>query len=155
MKSIKTLLSVLAFSLVLTSCSKDDDGGAASGNGSMTAKVDGTSYSASLAVQATLSGTTLVFGGTGSAGQITIALNNYTAPGTFAINGSSMVVATFAITTSPFTAWVASMVGGSGSVTVSEVAGGYVKGSFNFTGINTGGAANKVITEGQFNIKLQ
>ncbi len=154
MKSFKTLLALLAFSFVLTSCSKDDDDGAATGNGSLTAKVNGVDFNSTLAVQATLSSGVLGFGGTGSDGQITIAIHNYTAPGTYTLGGGNMSTAVFSLTTSPFTSYVASMVSGTGSIVVTELAGGYVKGTFSFTGATTGGAT-KTITEGKFNIKLQ
>lgn len=154
MKSVKTLLTLLAFSFVFTSCSKDDDDGAATGNGSLTAKVDGVNFNSTLAVQATLSSGVLAFGGTGSDGQITIAIPNYTAPGTFNLGAGNMSTATYNITTAPYTGYVASMVSGSGSIVVTELSGGYVKGTFSFTGMATGGAT-KAITEGKFNIRLQ
>jgi len=155
MKSIKTLLTLLAFSFLFTACSKDDDDGAASGAGTLTAKVGGVSFNSTLAVQASLNSNVLSFGGTGSDGQITIVVPGYTAPGTFTIGGAGMTTATYTLTTAPFTGYVASMVAGTGSVVVTELAGGYVKGTFSFTGYTSGAAASKVITDGQFNIKLQ
>ena len=154
MKSIKTLFGILFLTLVMISCSKNDDGGGGSGDGSMTAKVDGASFTADLAVQATLSGGVLAFGGTGSNGQITIAIPGYSSPGTFNI-GTTAATATYATTSGTITGYTASMVIGSGSITISELSGGYVKGSFSFTAFSSGGATSKTITDGQFNIKLQ
>lgn len=153
MKSFKTLLTILALSVVFISCSKDDDD-AASGDGTLTAKVDGNSFNSTLAVQAAEASGTLSIGGTGSDGQINIMIPAFTGVATYSVASGGMM-ANYTITTSPFTSWSASMITGSGSVVITEyTAGDRVKGTFSFTGVNPGGGANKVVTEGQFNIKF-
>lgn len=152
MKSIKTLLSILAFSFVLTSCSKDDDG-PASGNGTLTAKVDGNSFNSTLAVQAVATSGALSIGGTGSDGQINIMIPSFSGPATFNI-ASGGALANYTLTTSPYTSWSASMIAGSGSVVITDYSGGRVKGTFSFTGVTSGAASSKTITEGKFDIKL-
>lgn len=154
MKSIKTLLAILAFSFVLSACSKDDDDGPASGDGTLTAKIDGTAFNSTLAVLAVTSSGTLSIGGTGSDGQINIMIPSFSGPATFNI-GTGAALAQYTLTTSPFTSWSASMIAGSGSVVVTEyAAGGRVKGTFSFTGVTSGAASSKTITEGKFDIKL-
>ena len=154
MKSVKTLLALLAFSFVLTSCSKDDDDDAALGDGTLTAKVDGASFNSTLAVQAAAASGTLSIGGTGSDGQINIILPSFTGVATYNV-ASGGAMANYTLTTSPFTSWSASMITGSGSVVITEyTAGDHVKGTFSFTGGNPGGGASKVVTDGQFNIKF-
>jgi hypothetical protein len=153
MKSIKTLLSVLAFSFVLTSCSKDDDDGAAAGDGTLTAKVDGANFNSTLAVQAVVTSGTLSVAGTGSDGQINIMIPSFSGPATFNV-ASGGAMANYTITTSPFTSWSASMIAGSGSVVVTDYSGGRVKGTFSFTGVTSGAASSKTVTEGKFDIKL-
>jgi len=159
MKNLLKLSFVLGLALLLGSCSKDG-GGSITGGGSMTAKVDGASYNASLAVQATLTSTSpkvLAMGGTGSAGQINITIGNYAGAGTYTIGaGNPSNMASFTLTTSPFTAHTATSVLGSGTVTVTSDAGGKVQGTFSFTGVNNSVTPNttKVITDGSFNINL-
>ncbi|RYG16785.1 MAG: hypothetical protein EOO07_12505 [Chitinophagaceae bacterium] len=153
MKSVKTLLAILAFSFVVTSCSKNDDDDAAAGDGTLTAKVDGTNFNSTLAVQASQASGTLSIGGTGSDGQITIMIPAFTGPATYTV-ASGAAIATYSLTTAPFTGWSASGIAGSGTVTVTENSGGRVKGTFSFTAVSSGAASSKTITEGKFNIEL-
>lgn len=159
MKKTRTTLLALFVAVSLFSCSKGGDD-AITGGGSMTAKVDGSSYNATLAVQATLSGTSprvLSVAGTGSAGQINITLSNYTGPATYTL-GSGVFdnIATFTITSSPFTSYSASGVLGSGTVKITSDGGGYVEGTFSFSGKNNSGPTilTKDVTDGSFKIKL-
>lgn len=161
MKKIRLSLVALSLSAVLFSCSKGDDTPAVTGGGSMNAKVDGANYSATLAVQATITGSSpkvLAFAGTGTSGQINITLSNYTGPKTYTLGaGIFDNIATFTLTSSPFTSYSASGVLGSGTVTISSDSGGYVEGTFSFAGKNNSGGTitGKDITDGTFKIKLQ
>ncbi len=155
MKSMKKIIGIFMLAAALFSCKKDKNNNNNTGNGSMTAKVAGASFNADLAVQATLSNSVLSFAGTGSNGQINITIPSYDGPGTFTIGGGSFTTAIYATTSTPIESYSASVVLGSGSVTVTSDDGGYVKGTFNFTGYSSGGAASKAITDGSFNIKLQ
>ena len=157
MKQLTRLFTTLMLSAVLFSCKKDDNNNnAALGNGTMTAKVDGASFNASLAVQATKTSGILSFAGTGSDGQINVAIPSYTGPATYTIGAPSAVTATYALTSSPFTAYTASLVLGSGSIVITSETGGYVEGTFSFTASNASGGAtvSKTITDGAFRIKL-
>ena len=159
MKNLIKLSFVCGLVLLLGSCNKDDNS-SATGGGSMTAKVDGSSYTASLAVQASISSTSpkvLSIGGTGAGGQINITIGNYTGAATYTIgSGNPSNMAAYTITTSPFTSHTATAVLGSGTVTVSSESGGKVQGTFSFTGVNNSVTPNttKVITDGSFSINL-
>ena len=156
MKPIKTVVFSLFLSAVLFSCKKDDaPANSNTGNGSMTAKVAGNPFTATLAVQASVNSGVLSVAGTGSDGQINIAIPSYTGPATYNVGSGNFTTAIFTTTSAPFESYSANPVIGSGSVQVIEVTGGFVKGNFSFTGFSSGGATSKAITEGAFNIKLQ
>lgn len=158
MKTLKTVLFSMLLSTFLFSCSKDDDNNNNNntGNGTMTAKVDGANFNANLAVQALITSGVCSFAGTGGDGQINVAIPSYTGPGTYAIGGTSFATATYALTASPFTAYSASAVIGSGTITITSDTGGYLEGTFSFSAVNnTGGTlVTKNITDGSFRIKL-
>lgn len=156
MRLFTQFLFCCAASIFFLSCKKDSNTNTpATGNGTMTAKVAGASFTASLAVQASKSGGVLSVAGTGSDGQINIAIPSYTGPATYTIGGGAFTTATYATTSAPITAYSANTVIGSGNVVVTEETGGYVKGTFSFTAYGSGGTTSKAITEGNFNIKLQ
>lgn len=123
----------------------------------MSATVDGSSWNASLAVQASLSSGVLSVGGTGSAGQINLTVGSYTGPKTYTIGAASpSISAMYTLTTSPFTSYSATSVLGSGTITVTSDTGGNVEGTFSFDGKNNGGPTilTKTITAGSFKAKL-
>ncbi|MFT3910514.1 MAG: DUF6252 family protein [Ferruginibacter sp.] len=161
MKYCKLLFAGLILSLCFTSCKKNSPANAVSGGNGMSAKVDGASFSATLATTATLQGTTnkvLAFAGTGTDGQINVSISSYTGPGTYTISSTNMgTIATYTTTSSPFESYSASGVLGSGTITIDSDSGGYVKGSFSFSGKNNAGSTitSKEITDGSINIQLQ
>lgn len=160
MKIFKFAFFSLMLATSLLSCKKDSNNNSATGNGTMTAKVDGASFTAGLAVTATITATTpkvCAFAGTGSDGQININLGNYTGPGTYSIGSSSPTnAAIYTLTASPFTAYSANMVLGSGTVTITSDTGGYLEGTFSFSASNNSGGTmvTKNVTDGSFRIKL-
>ena len=90
MKAVKFLmLVVLISSIAFSSCKKDDDtGDPSTGNGSMTLKHAGTSWNASLAVQAVnTNGVINVTGSDSNAKQASIVLYNVTKTGTYTVGG--------------------------------------------------------------------
>lgn len=161
MKYSKLLFAGLFLSLFFISCKKDSPANAVTGADGMTAKVDGSSFKATLATTATIQGTTnkvLAFAGTGTDGQINVTVSSYTGPGTYTISSTNMAtIATFTTTSSPFESYSASGILGSGTITIDSDTGGYVKGSFSFSGKNNAGSTitSKEITEGSINISLQ
>lgn len=161
MKTMKTVfISFLVTSLIFSCKKSSTNNNNNTGNGTMTAKVDGTSFNANLAVVATITGTSPVvcaFAGTGSDGQINVTIGSYTGPGNYAINASSISnMANYTLTASPFTSYVASAILGSGTISITSDTGGYLEGTFSFSGKNNSGGTiiSKEITEGSFKIKL-
>ena len=156
MKSMKSIAFALLCSFVLFGCKKS--GTAITGGGNMAAKVDGSSWTATLAVQATITSGVLSVGGTGSAGQINITIGSYTGPKTYAIGaaGGPSSMTSYTLTSSPFTSYSATFVLGSGTVTITSDSGGYVEGTFSFDGKNNSGPTilSKTITDGSFKAKL-
>jgi len=154
---MKTTLFTLVCAFLLFSCNKSDSP-AITGGGSMNATVDGSSWNASLAVQATSTSGVLSIGGTGTAGQINLTIGSYTGPKTYTIGaaGGPSNSAMYTLTASPFTSYSATMVLGSGTVTVTSDSGGYVEGTFSFDGKNNSGPSvtTKVVTNGSFKAKL-
>lgn len=161
MKKISILL-VAAVTLLAMSCKKSSsstNNNNSGGAGSMSAKVAGSVWSPNLAVVGNRSvsgGTTVVtIGGTGSQGQINLTLGSYTGAGTYTFgfsNPSSLAI--FSTTTTNPQIWSANAGLGSGSIVVTSDAGGYVKGTFSFNGVNTNDGTTKAITEGTFDVKV-
>jgi len=145
------LLCLLLCAFVLAGCSSDDDNGTDGSNnskGSITAKINGTSWSANN-VQATWQNNVLGLGGAqiigGENQQINIQ-GMVTAAGTYQLGGFSMIVATFTkgsgSSVQPYTAI-------SGTLKVDQLSSSGAKGTFNF---QTDGANS--ITEGSFDVKF-
>ncbi len=144
MKS-KTRVFVMMLLLVacISSCKKNNPVG-----GSMSLKVDGSKWSASLAVQAVnTNGVIMVTGSDASAFQVSINLLNATGPGTFDL-GPNGVIGDAGRWTEGTNTWVADNTVGSGSIVVTDLTATNIKGTFEFTASD--GNTNKVITEGKF-----
>lgn len=149
------LIAFLATS-ILAGCSKDDDetepeNNTPTGN-SLTCKVDGTAWNASLAVVATNTGGVLtVTGSDSNSGQCQIILFNPTGTGSYTLGGG--------MTNQSNGRWTegvgqedtyTTMLGqGSGSVEITELSDTKVKGTFSFTAKNSAGT-DVSITEGSF-----
>ncbi len=158
MKTIKVMGLFLLCSVVFFSCKKSETAAAVTGGGNMSAQVDGSSWNASLAVQASLSSGVLSVGGTGSAGQINLTIGDYTGVKAYTIGagGGPSRMASYTLTASPFTSHSATFSLGSGTITVTSESGGYVEGTFSFDGKNNSGPTitTKTITNGSFKAKL-
>ncbi len=150
MKTIFLLCLSVLCSVVFTGCSSDDDSGTNNNNnsnGSVTAKVNGTSWGATT-VQATWTSNVLGIGGAqiigGENQQINIS-GMIPATGTYQLTGFSGVIATYAkgsgTSVQTFTAM-------SGTLKVDQLSSSGAKGTFNFQ--TTGGNS---ITEGSFDVK--
>jgi hypothetical protein len=123
------------------------------GNGSMSAKIDGSTWN-SVATTATYNNGSLIISGADTSnpphalGMGVVA----TGPGTFQVNQQSPANATLI---NGSATWVASIVGGSGTIIITSLTSTSVSGTFSFTMIPTPGSTssgNKVITEGVFNV---
>lgn len=159
MKTLRFLLfALMAVSVSLSSCKKDDDDNPNpennNTNGTMTAKVDGVDFDATLAVQATLDqGVFVVAGNNGNAQQIQITLNNISSSGTYQIGGSMTNPNMGLYVDGPSAAEsYTTIVGvGSGTVEITELTDTSAKGTFSFTARNTAGD-EKSVTEGAFDV---
>lgn len=154
MRNFKPLFFCGLLLLLATSCKKNNDSKVT--GGSMTAKVDGKDFTATLATQATKVSGVLAIGGTGSDGQININLMGYSAPGTFQLGGSATNPnnSSYTTTSAPIVSY-SNMVGqGTGQVVISSEKDGYVEGTFNFTAKNPSTGAIVNVTEGKFKVKL-
>jgi len=143
-------IAVLGF----TSCSKSEDDDVTPdnpiSNGSITLKVDGTSWNASLAVQAVNSnGVINITGSDSNAKQASVLLYGVTEPGTYNVQAGLQHQLRWTEGLNASQTYVANGILGSGSITVTELTSSKIKGTFEFTGANTS-QATKSITEGSF-----
>lgn len=143
MKTAKLLLFVfIAVGLSLGSCKKKDDENAdpSLSGGSLSARIDGADWNASLAVQAVNSnGVLSVTGSDASSKQLQITVINPTGAGEYQLGGN--------MTNQNSGRWTAGVntnqtytttVGlGSGTVNISELTDTNVKGTFSFTAANS------------------
>jgi len=146
-------MAIGLLTLGLAACG-DEDTGPGEG-GSLTASIDGEAFTASLSVQATYGNDLLVIGGVnGSQQQIMLSLPGITSTGTVNLGAGNLGVAQVILGTQ---AWTTSLVGGTGSVTVTSLDANGAKGTFTFTGIaapNTGATGTKAVTNGSFDVKF-
>lgn len=155
---MKTLKLIFAFTIILglLSCSdsSDEDLGL-SGEGTLTAKVDGSNFEAlSVAVGATISNNVAAIQGSNSDGEyIRLNISNYNGVGTYTTGNSiSNVSSAMYGSVNPVIAWVSTFDIGSGTIEITEETDIAIKGTFSFTGINSdGNTTSKTITEGKFN----
>lgn len=150
------IIVILIAGITVSSCKKTDTGNPA-GNGSITLKVDGTSWNASLSVQAVnTSGVINVTGSDSNAKQAAITLYGVTTTGTYKVgpNGSNpgnMLRWTEGIGQTD--TYSATNVIGSGTVTVDKLSDTEISGTFQFEGYSTL-QNKKTITEGKFSAKF-
>lgn len=151
------LIAVLITGVVISSCKKKDDNNSNPGsNGTMTLKSDGSSWSASLSVQAVnTSGVINVTGSDSNANQAAISIFQANGPGTYKIGPGANPgnMGRWTKGTGQTDTYTANGAIGTGEVTFTELTDTKAKGSFKFTAYNT--SQNKVeITEGQFDVSF-
>jgi len=157
MKTIRNLAFLVVLTgIVFTSCKKNDDSNPENpiSNGSMSLKHDGTSWSATLAVQGVNSnGVINVTGSDSNGNQASVIIYGTSGPGTYKIGGfgnaSSQGRWTQGLGQND--TYVANAILGEGEVQFDELSETSAKGSFSFVGYNTD--QDKVtVTEGSFNV---
>lgn len=154
-------LAMMAVSISLASCKKDDDDNPDpennnTSNGTMTAKVDGVDFEATLAVQASLDeGVFVVAGNNGNSQQIQITLNGVSSAGTFQIGGSATNpnMGLYVDGPSAEESYTTIVGVGSGTVELTELTDSSAKGTFSFEARNTPGDVVNV-TEGSFEVSF-
>lgn len=157
MKSIRLLFTVLlVFSVA---CSGGDDGTGPETtlpNGSISARIDGSTWNATLAVAANSSNGILAFSGTNGTVTMAIAVGIISGPGTFQI-GPVGAISNALITESNGRSWHASQFVGNGTVTITSVSATGAAGKFSFTApaVGSSGAnGSRVVTDGTFDVKF-
>lgn len=151
---MKTTARFLALPLLLAgmiACSDDENTGP-NENSSVAASIDGTAWTAAT-VQSTYAGNVLAVGGL-DAGQtqVLITIPSVTTTGTFDIGAGQPGVA---VVTANGQTWSSTLVGGTGSVTVTTLTATHAAGTFTFvaTALTTSGATgNKTVTTGSFDV---
>jgi len=129
--------------------------------GTMTATVDGASWTANFLTRATYSGTLSITGESfnGNNAQtrvVTMAVINVTVDSTYTLYSPGDGHGGNAIMTLGGTnQWYTSSPGGSGTVTVTALDGTHVAGTFTFVGVGSGSLGNSTVTNGHFDIPFK
>jgi len=157
-------LLLLGSVATLVACGGDDDNGTVNPNnrGTMTATIDGQSFSGSAAAAATYSGNVLGFGAVQASGNnstlVVFVLNNVTGPGTYSLAAAANGIVTVTETSGTTTrSWNSALAGGTGQVVVTQLSGGRAIGTFTFSApaaTQSGATGTRTATNGQFNIEL-
>ncbi len=160
---------LLFVSAAIVACNKsDDDGGEdpTGGTGTLTAKIDGTNFTADIAVQAQISaagqGEALaISGGTSQSENLQMIIQGFSGEGTYNLNFTNIGTYSYIPDPSnpdPTTAVIYSTVNGTqsvGELNVSSYDGDTIKGTFSFTGYNLNDPNDTVsVTQGSFNLTV-
>ena len=174
MKTFKqiTLLLMCVSLITFTSCSNDDDGGddgggVAAASGTITANINGDSFTSlemtSFANSTTGGGqTTLIMQGNTQSQAINMIINGYDGVGTYQLTDenvfrtASYIEPNVSNPTNTQT-WTAPYQdsGVCGEIKITEETDSTVKGTFNFTSKNSNDDTTKNVTEGSFNLNKQ
>lgn len=152
----RLLACLIIAMLAITGCKKDSPSDP-NANGTLTAKIDGQSWTAELTVYGSVSGPVFqITGSDNAAKQLQVIIHDYSGSGTYALGGS---VTANNMSSGRWTAGLATaqtystQVGlGNGTCTITEN-GNRLEGTFSFTAKNTDDEAVEV-TEGKFTVNL-
>lgn len=153
MRYASTMVAMAA--VVFTSACGGDNGTGPTkpDNGSMTARIDGATWSAISIATTSGAGSSLIISGTNIAETLSIVIPLDQGTGTQTVSLASTVSGAFTIGSQ---SWVANPVqGGTGTITLTTVAPGHVTGTFEFALAALQGAtpATRQVTSGQFDVK--
>ncbi len=155
----------IATLIALGACGGGGDSNGPGGSSSgLTARVDGSSWAAepisvgASAVAGVPGG--LVIIGTETATLVTLSLSlfNVTGPGTYALGVGPTVYGGFASLSDGAGPWSTPLNGVAGTVTITTLSGGRVKGTFAYTvepGVGNSAGGTRVVTQGKFDLPLQ
>lgn len=164
MKTMKNVMLVLLMSLAVIACNKsDDDGGddPQAGDGTLTAKIDGVNYTATLGITARVSGSGAsqafaVSGGTNDSENLQVIINGFDGEGTYEI--SLLNIGTYSYLpdpSNPDPSTVVIYTASSGELKVSSYDGTTAQGTFKFSAANLSNPSDTVeVTNGEFNIDV-
>jgi hypothetical protein len=145
-------LTLAGSAATVLACSNYDTG--PSGNGTISASIDGASWTGATTVQASYIASVFVVGGLDSQGrQIVITIPGVAAGGTFSLNSGE---AAFAVVGFGAQIWSTSLTGGTGSITISTWSGSHAVGTFSFTAppnAGSGASGTKVVSSGTFDVR--
>lgn len=150
------ILFTLVAGLSLTSCKKTETTNPIGSDGSISLKVDGSTWSANLSVQAVNSnGVINITGSDMSAHQAAVTLIGATGPGTYKVgpNGVQGNMLRWTEGTGQDQTYQATFILGSGTIVVDKLTDSEISGTFEFEGFNTA-QTSKTITEGKFSAKF-
>ena len=165
MRVSKTIAFLATLAAFACGGSSDDDngnptgpGGGGATNGTFSAVINGTTWSATGQVSVTRQNPNFIgIGGSGFAGSTAYAfvlgIGNATGPGTHSFNisaggdGSSLIIG------GTTTGWGTAFNGGTGSVTITVLTTNRIAGTFSGTAVpSSGSAGNLIVTNGQFDL---
>lgn len=130
-------------------------GGTGLGRGSITAQIDGVSFTG-VATAATLQSGIFATAASNSNLSITLGFGALGVPGTTPISATSPTNANMVVVSGGTTqSWAASTSGGSGSLTITSINATGASGTFNFTMVpvpGTGASGTKSVTNGTFSV---
>lgn len=157
---LRSILAVAAAFTVLA-CGSDSSGSTeppqTALNGSMSAKVNGDDWNATLAVQAAYANGILALSGV-DGDNVTIAMaTGATQPGSYAIGATSGTNASYTMTGGQALAWQAVSTLGSGSIEIETLTATSASGTFHFelpAVTSSGATGTKSITSGKFDVKF-
>ncbi|QIE59265.1 hypothetical protein G5B37_06720 [Rasiella rasia] len=168
MKTLKQISLILLMSLAVVACKKDDDGGEDPGEatGTLTAKIDGATLTADIAVQAQITNSPqgdvlTISGGTSQSENLQMIIQNFDGVGTYDL--SFINIGTYSYLPDPSnpdpnTVVIYLSLNGTdatGELRVSSFDGNSIEGTFNFTGYKQDDATDTVeVTEGKFNLEI-
>jgi hypothetical protein len=139
---------------ILAACSSSSSP-ADPANGTVKATIEGEAFSATLATSATNTSGVLAIAGSDSRGrQIQLRIIGADKAGTYSLGGiTNPNIATVTLAPESSQTYVTSMVGGSGTIVITELSTAKVAGTFTFTAMNSASVQKKV-TDGSFNLTL-
>jgi hypothetical protein len=152
--------------LFMSACGSDGSPGSPSGGGgsgsgggpsispgTMTATIDGATYTSAINTAALAASNSLVMSAAGFPGATIMSFAAPAQVGTHNVGASNPV--TGALVTSPTVGWLAAGPSGSGSVTISTLTATSTTGTFAFTLTpNSGTGPNRVVSNGAFNARI-
>jgi Family of unknown function (DUF6252) len=133
----------------------NDDNPVVLAQGSLSAKIDGSTWNASTALTVTYNSGLLAFAGTDNTTTLAMAVGFINGPATFQI-GPSTALSNALVNSTNGAQWHAQAGSGSGTVTITAITSNSVTGTFAFNAPASSGSATgtKVVTEGKFNLKF-
>jgi uncharacterized protein DUF6252 len=148
-----SLSLVVTTVLMLSACDSDTTGPAKPNNGTMSAVIDGSSWSAVSIATDSAAPSSIVIQGSNATQRLVIAIPVSPGRGTQGVGSTTPV---FAGLVSGSQSWLASRTqGGAGSITLTTVSPGHIVGTFEFTMASHGGASpvERQVSSGKFDLK--